>query len=97
MCENANPSGGIVRRGIEGLLYGKLAAGAFQDALYRAGFHKLESVAKSVPLSDQRKDFDLAQRDRELEAHDLSDRNLLADHGRNTGLADVYGMATHHR
>jgi len=57
---------------------------------------KLEAIAKSVPLADDRINRHRSQRKRKVQLHDLTHRNFNSEHGCKSGFANVHGIALQH-
>jgi hypothetical protein len=85
------------RRILRTLVDGEVAAGASNNVLCGAGLDELETIAKSVSLSNQGVNLNFSERYREFQANHFTDGNLGLQHGRNSRLADVHGVAPNHR
>jgi len=76
---------------------GELAAGTPNHILGRAGLDELKTVAEGTPLANKCVDINIAGRQREFEADNLSDGNFHEEHRGNARLANVNRMSAHHR
>ena len=83
---------GIVRT----LIDGEVAAGASNDVLCGTGLDELEAIAESVSLSNQGVNLNFSERHREFQANHLTDGDFCLQHGGNSRLADVHGVAPNH-
>ncbi len=80
-----------------GLPHRKLTAGTPNHVLGGTGFHELEPVAERIFVADQREKLHVAKGQSELQANHFTHRNFLPQHGRDSRLADVHGVASNHR
>jgi hypothetical protein len=78
------------------LVNSKIAACTANDFIRRICVNELEAVAKRVPLTSYRLNRQRSERKREVQLHDLTHGNFHREHGCNSRLANVHGMARQH-
>ena len=73
-----------------------MPAGTLNDLELRYGFEEFEAVAESAPLPCKGMNLYIAGGETELQPYDFSDADFVAEHGGNSGFADVNRMTTNH-
>jgi hypothetical protein len=82
------------RRPTHGLGNGEFSAGTADHILCFGGLQELKAIAESVTLADQGVHFHFSMRQGEFQTNYFVQLELLPQHGGDSGLADVYRVAT---